>query len=118
MGQTLIPKNVFNISPLKVSITMSSKRPLLSLLYTPPDKVHYMWHKGTWISIKRSQTPGDMWNRKGDERLILTLEVFYLVVVVQRHLLLFLGSLAGEYLHWTNCSLKPKSAINATQREG
>lgn len=115
MGQKLIPKNVFNICPLKVGLHHRNQG-FCAYIITPIDKVHYMWHKGTWISFKRSQTAGDMWNRKGDERLVLTLEIICLVAVVQRDLLLFLGSSGGGYLHWTNYSLKRKSVINATQR--
>lgn len=31
-----------------------------------------MWFKGTWLSVTRAQTQGDMWNRVGDERLTIT----------------------------------------------
>jgi len=32
-----------------------------------------MWFKGSWMSVTRSQTQGDVWNRTGDERLTITM---------------------------------------------
>ncbi|EJC99839.1 P-loop containing nucleoside triphosphate hydrolase protein [Fomitiporia mediterranea MF3/22] len=44
------------------------------LAYNPShNKTISLWYRGTWMKVKVVQTQGDMWNRRGDERLIISL---------------------------------------------
>ncbi|KAH8113617.1 P-loop containing nucleoside triphosphate hydrolase protein, partial [Phellopilus nigrolimitatus] len=48
--------------------------PLRRLAYMPAhNKTQYLWYKGSLMTVTRSQTQGDMWNRTGDERVSITL---------------------------------------------
>ncbi|KLO10871.1 P-loop containing nucleoside triphosphate hydrolase protein [Schizopora paradoxa] len=48
--------------------------PKRRLTYMPThNRTQYMWFQGSWLSVTRTQTQGDAWNRTGDERLTITM---------------------------------------------
>ena len=67
----LVLHAVLRTSHLTVSddIAVLSEADLLTL---GTDRPVNMWFHGTWMSVTLIRTQGDMWNRRGDERLKIT----------------------------------------------
>ena len=94
---------------------------LLLLRARTIDRTNYLWFKGSWMSVTRTQSQGDYWNRN-EERLSIT---YVFSLFTSRRILCWCSfsslraeCFRGRFRSSTRCSSKPSGRTRQTPKIG